>query len=68
LEDFFGMTKFDCLIRPISYYSSMVELIGNFKIVIYPEDGTWIEKDRLIIDKVKIITNYDPKFKFEKIA
>jgi len=36
LEDFFAMTKFDCLIRPESLYSIYAERLGNYEVVIYP--------------------------------
>jgi len=36
LEDFFAMTKFDCLIRPESLYSIYAERLGNHEVVIYP--------------------------------
>ncbi len=64
LDDFFAMTTFDCLIRPASAYSVNVQRLGNFKIVISPAHGTWVAKDRLIIDAVTIegnaITNIHP--------
>jgi len=36
LEDFFAMTKFDCLIRPESLYSIYAERLGNHEVIIYP--------------------------------
>jgi len=43
LEDFFSMTRFDCLIRPSSSFSRMAELLGNHTIVISPS-GTRIKQ------------------------
>ena len=56
LEDFFGMTKFDCLVRPVSYFSVMAEIVGNHKIVISPKALHW-EKEQLIVDSVEITDN-----------
>jgi len=36
LEDFFAMTKFDCLVRPASSFSRMAEVLGNHRVVISP--------------------------------
>ena len=36
MEDFFAMTKFDCLIRPESLYSIYAERLGNHEVIIYP--------------------------------
>jgi len=36
LEDFFSMIPFDCLIRPSSSYTRMVELLSDHKVVISP--------------------------------
>lgn len=44
VEDFFGMLKFDCLIRPYSHFSMWAERLGNYKIIIYPH----MSKDGLI--------------------
>lgn len=57
VDDFFAMTKFDCLIRSDSSFSINAERWGNFKIVIYPEHAIWVEKDKLIIDKVGVLKN-----------
>jgi hypothetical protein len=54
LEDLLSMAKFDCLIRPESYFSRMAEKIGAHKVVIYPKSFVWKNRD-LTIDKVQII-------------
>ncbi|MDR3646469.1 MAG: hypothetical protein P4L22_02930 [Candidatus Babeliales bacterium] len=56
VDDFFAMSTFDCLIRPVSFYSENIQRIGNFKIVIFPAHGIWVKNDILIIDEVKTIT------------
>jgi hypothetical protein len=56
LEDFFAMTHFDCLIRGDSSYSKAAHLIGNFKVVIFPQHAVWKGRT-LIIDKVGIYTS-----------
>lgn len=55
LEDLFSMTKFDCLIRPMSHYSLTASHIGNFKIEFFPKHGYWTKKNRFIVDQVEIV-------------
>lgn len=52
--DFFNMMQFDCLIRPQSSYSKMIEKLGNFSIVISPADFYWYDEE-LFIAKSKIV-------------
>ncbi|HEB41495.1 MAG TPA: hypothetical protein ENI08_00555 [Candidatus Dependentiae bacterium] len=54
IEDFFAMTKFDCLIRPQSNFSKGVQLIGKHKIVIHPKKAAWVN-GKLIINMVNIV-------------
>ena len=54
IEDFFAMTKFDCLIRPQSNFSRGAQLIGKYKIVIHPKKAAWVD-GKLIINMVKIV-------------
>lgn len=63
LEDFFAMTQFDCLIRPASSFSKMVQLLGNHKIIIYPKDATWIG-NRLIVNKIGMIKREDAELNY----
>jgi len=51
VEDFFAMTQFDCLIRADSNLSKAVQLLHDFKIVIYPRKVTW---DRIRVTEVGI--------------
>jgi len=60
LEDFFAMTKFDCLIRPDSLFSQAAQLIGKHKIIIYPQKAQW-DNNKLIIKKVGIIFHSQPQ-------
>lgn len=53
LEDFFAMTKFDCLIRGESNFSIMAAKIANYKLEIYPVAQHW-EGHKSVIDKVMI--------------
>lgn len=62
LEDLFSMIKFDCLIRPSSSFSLIVELLGNHAVVIYPIEAS-IKDNKIIIEKVSIITNKNLKKK-----
>jgi hypothetical protein len=55
LEDFFAMTKFDCLIRPVSAYSHSVELISDFRISISPAHLSSVN-GVMVVDQVNIVT------------
>ena len=55
LQDYSAMTQFDCLIRSMSGFAYLSQLLGNHKIIIYPIHLTWINSDLLIVDKVGII-------------
>jgi len=54
IEDFFAMTKFDCLIRPQSNFSRGAQLIGEHKIVIHPKQASWVD-GKLIINMINIV-------------
>lgn len=55
LDDFIGITHFECLIRPESSFSLAAELISDHRMVISPVLGHWDnEKNEAIIDKVHI--------------
>ncbi len=56
LEDFYNMAQFDCLIRSGSHFAWATQLIGNFKVIMYPQSAHWVN-DTLIIDKVNIISS-----------
>ncbi|MFC1841575.1 hypothetical protein ACFLYA_00720 [Candidatus Dependentiae bacterium] len=56
IEDFFGMTQYDCLIRNGSHFSFFADVIGEFKVVIYPEDAYWKDGE-IVIDNVKVKIN-----------
>lgn len=48
VEDFFALTRFDCLIRGRSCYSGIAQLVSDNEIVIYTEDGV---NDGVVINK-----------------
>jgi len=54
LEDFYSMSKFDCLIRCQSNFSLMATQLGDFSIVITPLHGTefHINREEMIFKKV----------------
>ncbi len=52
--DFYAMSQFDCLIRSDSRYAYAVQLIGNHKLVMYPDHGTWFDRT-LIVDTIVVI-------------
>ncbi len=54
LQDFFDMTRFDCLIRGDSNFSKVAQIIGNHSSVYYPKHGYWLG-DQLIIDEVGVL-------------
>ena len=56
LKDFFAMTEFDCLIRPISAYSHSIELISDFMISISPAHLSDIN-GAVVVDQVNVVTN-----------
>ncbi len=56
IEDFYNMSRFDCLIRSGSHFGISAQLLGNHKVIIYPKHWKW-EDRKLIIDEVSIIDN-----------
>lgn len=53
LEDFFAITKFDCLIRPDANFSLVASKLGDYKIQISPMHGKKLNEE-FIIDQVFI--------------
>jgi hypothetical protein len=51
IEDMFAMTKFDCLIRTQSAFSQMAHLLGDHKIVYWPDEYLWDSSNTLYITK-----------------
>ncbi len=56
IEDFYNMSRFDCLIRSGSHFAIAAQLLGNHKIIIYPKHCKWVGR-KLIIDEISIIDN-----------
>ncbi len=56
VEDFYNMSRFDCLIRSGSHFGLAAQLLGNHKVIIYPKHWKW-EGRKLIIDEVSIVDN-----------
>ncbi|MFH1831566.1 MAG: hypothetical protein ABH827_02070 [bacterium] len=52
IDDFYVMSKFDCLIRSTSYLSLGSAILGSHKISISPANATWIGKKTLLVDKI----------------
>lgn len=52
LEDFFFMTKFDCLIRSESNFSLVASKLGNYKVAIHPKSCKY-ENGQIVIDQVE---------------
>lgn len=64
LEDFFSIQQFDCLIRSDSTFAKSTQILGNFEVVIYPENASWQQKGHkysLIVDKVAMVIKEDKK-------
>ncbi|MBD3231056.1 hypothetical protein GF322_00145 [Candidatus Dependentiae bacterium] len=55
VQDYCAMAEFDCLIRSMSGFAYLSQLLGNHKIIIYPIHMTWINPDILVVDKIGII-------------
>lgn len=58
VEDFFTMTQFDCFIRNGSNFSFMVDVIGDFFIVISLEKACW-EGNSWVASDIKVKINND---------
>ncbi len=56
VEDFYNMSRFDCLIRSNSHFGIAAQLLGNHKIIIYPKHFKWVGR-KLIVDEVTIVDN-----------
>ncbi len=56
LEDFFEMTKFDCLIRPESNYSICASKIADYKVMITPSHSVLIGNTIYIDETIEIIS------------
>lgn len=53
LDDFFALTKFDCLIKPDSNYSLMASKIADFRIIISPWSSVF-KNGEVYINEVKV--------------
>lgn len=65
MQDLYDMAQFDCLIKPESGFSAAAQLIGNHKIIIYPQAIRWftvsnIRQSMLFIDATAGIF-YNPR-------
>lgn len=58
LDDFFALTRFDCLIRPQSNFSLLAAKLADYLIEIYPVDFVYQDKVP-VIHKIAIKTQYD---------
>ncbi len=47
MQDLCDMAQFDCLIRPESGFSAAAQLIGNHKLVVYPQAVQWVVEKSL---------------------
>lgn len=56
LHDFFAMTRFDCIIHPLSNFSLVASKLGSYRVQIYPTKHHW-EGTRSVIDDVAVILN-----------
>ncbi len=41
IDDLYRMAHFDCIIRPCSSYSGTAQLVGDYKIIMHPNDHCW---------------------------
>ncbi len=65
VEDMFAMAQFDCLIRSLSDYALIPQLVGSHKIIFFPWHSRWLSEKKLFVDKVGVFFNKpwpnDPK-------
>ena len=57
LEDIYAMSKFDCLIRPCSFFSGVAQLMGEHKLIVRPDDFCWSDQCLYITDMIYTINN-----------
>ncbi len=60
--DLYSMSRFDVLIRSQSYFTRLVEIMGNHKLTIYPLEGHW-ENGKLIMHKIYVNGSMEDLFK-----
>lgn len=48
LDDVYQMSRFDCLIKSSSHFAWISQLIGDHKIIIYPQLATWDSTNNII--------------------
>ena len=53
LEDFFGLTQFDCLLRSDSNFSLMASKLSNYMVHIYPVHYSKVGNE-IVVDQVKV--------------
>jgi hypothetical protein len=54
VEDLYLMSQCDALIRSTSRFAIIAEVLGNYKTVILPTKGTWLNNKKLIISDIVI--------------
>ena len=65
LEDFFSLSKYDCLIQGNSTFSIAASLLGDFKVIITPKN-CHVENQEVAVDEINIIFK-DCKHRSKKI-
>lgn len=56
IDDYYNMSRFDCLIRSNSFFPQAAQLLGNHALVVYPRH-VFVDSDRIVADKVGILVN-----------
>lgn len=54
LEDFYSLTKFDCIIRSESNFSVVASKLGNYQIEIGPAHYRRISNQKIVIDQIEL--------------
>jgi len=67
IQDLIAMTHYDCLIRSLSNFALISDIMGDFFIVMYPQRGYW-RNNTLIMDKIKVKVNPENFFKISDIV
>jgi len=56
LHDFFAMTRFDCIIHPLSNFSLVASKLGTYRVQMYPTKHHW-EGTTSVIDNVAVVVD-----------
>ncbi len=67
IHDLYRMTQFDCIIKPCSSYSGVAQIMGDYKVIIYPDKHCWDNNFLCITESVMQIKSEDRKYEKLKL-